>query len=283
MRIAELVHAVEAEGQAVFVIVADTHGSVPRETGAGMVVTPTQILGTIGGGTVENRAIEKARGLMGAGSSGNVVLDFPLGPALDQCCGGNMQVGFAVFGAVDLERLSAAGGVLELWKGGPVFRDPAEVRAVLIYGAGHVGTALAQALAPLPFRVHWIDSRLDAFPQQVPLGVETVTTPLPEAQAKAAPPDALHVVLTHSHALDMEIVSAVMERGDFGHLGLIGSATKRALFLRRLRERGICEMRLARLVCPIGLPGLNDKRPAVIAASVAAGLLQITQDIRESA
>ncbi|MDH3665578.1 MAG: xanthine dehydrogenase accessory protein XdhC [Paracoccaceae bacterium] len=287
MRIADLVRAVETEGQAVFVIVADARGSVPRETGAGMVVTPTHSLGTIGGGTVEHRAIEEARGIMGTGSSGNIVLDFPLGPALDQCCGGNMQVGFAVFGAEDLERLSAAGGVLELWKGGPVFRDPAEARTVLTYGAGHVGTALVHALAPLPFRVRWIDARLDAFPQQVPLGVETVTTPLPEAQAKAAPADALHVVLTHSHALDMEIVSAVMERGDFGYLGLIGSATKRALFLRRLRERGIGETRLARLVCPIGLPGLKDKRPTVIAASVAAELLQVvqstTQISRESA
>jgi xanthine dehydrogenase accessory factor len=85
------------------------------------------------------------------------------------------------------------------------------------------------------------------------------------------------VVLTHSHALDMEIVAAVLERGQFGFLGLIGSATKKALFLRRLRERGIAENRLARLTCPIGVPGVRDKRPAVIAASIAAQLLGVAQ------
>jgi len=115
-----------------------------------------------------------------------------------------------------------------------------------------------------------------------------IATPLPEAEAKAAPTDALHVVLTHSHALDMEIVGAVLERGEFGFLGLIGSETKKSLFLRKLRARGIPEGRLARLVCPIGVPGVKDKRPAVIAAAVAAQLLQIatvdvSQNSRETA
>ena len=93
---------------------------------------------------------------------------------------------------------------------------------------------------------------------------------------QGSPADALHVVLTHSHALDMEIVAAVLERGEFGYLGLIGSATKKALFLRRLRERGIPEARLTRLTCPIGVPGIRDKRPEVIAASVAVQLLQVS-------
>jgi xanthine dehydrogenase accessory factor len=128
----------------------------------------------------------------------------------------------------------------------------------------------------LPFTVRWVDARLDAFPAEVPAGVGTVATPLPEAEARAAPADALHVVLTHSHALDLEIITAVLERGEFGFLGVIGSATKKALFLRRLRERGIAEDRLGRLVCPIGVPGIADKRPAVIAASVAGQLLHVS-------
>ena len=110
---------------------------------------------------------------------------------------------------------------------------------------------------------------------------------LDTAQAKAAPGDALHVVLTHSHALDLEIIAAVLERGEFGFLGVIGSATKKALFLRRLRKRGIAEGRLARLTCPIGVPGVRDKRPEVIAATVAVQLLQAArtalQSNRESA
>jgi len=201
-------------------------------------------------------------------------LDFPLGPDLDQCCGGHMAVAVAVFGRDDLVRLQAAVGELPLWQGGPVLREQAKPTPVLIYGAGHVGMALARALAPLPFAVRWIDARLDAFPPDPPPGVETVATPLPEVEAKAAPAGALHVVLTHSHALDLEIVTVVMERGDFGYLGLIGSATKKALFVRRLRERGVPEARIARLLCPIGVPGLRDKRPAVIAAATAVQLLQ---------
>jgi xanthine dehydrogenase accessory factor len=188
-----------------------------------------------------------------------------------------MRVAFAAFAAADLERLRGARGALELWPGGPVLVEPAAPRQVLIYGGGHVGAALARALAPLPFQVRWIDARLGAFPAEIPAGVETLESPLPEAEAGAARPDALHVVLTHSHALDLEIVAAVLERGEFGFLGLIGSATKKALFLRRLRERGIPEGRLARLTCPIGVPGVRDKRPEVIAATVAVQLLQAAQ------
>lgn len=301
MRIADLIAAIEAGGRAVLVLVAEARGSVPREAGAAMVVTAERSLGTIGGGTVEHRAIEEARRLIAdAGPladtspkdgtlppANRLVLDFPLGPALDQCCGGHMRIAFAAFGVADLPRLRKTGKTLNLWPDGPAFCDPPSERSVLIYGAGHVGAALVHALAPLPFQVRWIDARLDAFPASPPNSVETVATPLPEAEAKAASPDALHVVLTHSHALDMEIVTAVMERGDFAYLGLIGSATKRALFQRRLRERGIPGPMLARLVCPIGLPGLKDKRPAVIAASVAAELLQLanksSQVSRESA
>ena len=275
MRIADLITAVEREGRAVVVMVAEARGSVPREAGAAMLVTGSGAVGTIGGGTVEHRALVQARGMTGGEQSG-VILDFPLGPALDQCCGGHMRVAFAAFGKGDLAELRSAGGEMALWPDGPIFVEAAEPRPVLIYGAGHVGTALARALCPLPFKVRWVDARLDAFPAEVPAGVETVVTPLPEAEAKAAPAGALHVVLTHSHALDMEIVGAVLERGEFGFLGLIGSATKRALFLRRLRERGIAGGRLARLVCPIGVLGIEDKRPEVIAASVAVQLLQVS-------
>ncbi len=287
MRIEDLIATVEREERAVVVMVAEAQGSVPREAGAAMLITELRAAGTIGGGTVEHRALAHARTMLGVETPAPVILDFPLGPALDQCCGGHMRVAFAVFGVADLERLRAAQGELELWPGGPVLLEAAARRQVLIYGGGHVGAALARALAPLPFRVCWIDARLGAFPAEIPAGVETMETPLPEAEAKAAPGDALHVVLTHSHALDLEIIAAVLERGEFGFLGVIGSATKKALFLRRLRERGIPEGRLARLTCPIGVPGVRDKRPEVIAATVAVQLLQAArtavQGNRESA
>jgi xanthine dehydrogenase accessory factor len=305
MLIRDLVEAVEREGAAAVVMVAEAKGSAPREAGAAMLVTASGAAGTIGGGTVEHRALEAARRMLAVGAAGEdplpdpppgrgrrsvaegSVLDFPLGQALDQCCGGHMRVAFAAFGAGDLQRLRAAAGKLTLWNGGPVYVEPSGDPAVYIYGAGHVGTALARALALLPFRIRWIDARLDVFPADVPSAVETVATPLPEAEVNSAPGDALHVVLTHSHALDMEIVGAVMERGDFGFLGLIGSDTKKALFLRRLRERGLPEAMLARLVCPVGVPGIRDKRPEVIAASIAAQLLKVSSEAiqvsRESA
>jgi xanthine dehydrogenase accessory factor len=280
MRISDLVEAMEREGRAVVVMIAEARGSAPRDAGAAMLVFASGAVGTIGGGAVEHRAQAVARDMMGNprdavdGQRNGLILDFPLGPALDQCCGGHMRVAFACFDAADLDFLRAAQGELELWPGGPVLMEAAPPRTVLIYGGGHVGAALARALAPLPFAVRWVDARLDAFPADIPAGVETVQTPLPEAEARAAPADALHVVLTHSHALDLEIAAAVLERGEFGFLGLIGSATKKALFLRRLRERGIPEARLARLTCPVGVPGIRDKRPEVIAAAVAVQLLQ---------
>ena len=313
MRIADLISALEREGRAVVVMVAEANGSVPREAGAAMLVTESEAAGSIGGGTVEHRALAVAREMLGEVGAdtdtdplpdpvtaplpnprggrgrlaGGVMLDFPLGPALDQCCGGHMRVAFAAFGTGDLERVRVARGALDLWPGGPVLAEAAAPRPVLIYGGGHVGAALVRALAPLPFAVRWVDARLGAFPAEIPAGVETVESPLPEAEARAAPGDALHVVLTHSHALDLEIIAAVLERGEFGFLGVIGSATKKALFLRRLRERGIPEGRLARLTCPIGVPGVRDKRPGVIAATVAVQLLQATrtavQKNRESA
>lgn len=302
MRFAELIAAVERQGRAAVVLVAGVRGSAPRETGAAMLVTASGANGTIGGGAVEHRAIAQSREMLagedphpgpplsrGRGRPGRgLVMDFPLGPMLDQCCGGHMRLAFAVFDAADLPRLRASEGTLALWKGGPVLAEDAPDRAVLVYGAGHVGRALVRALGPLPFAVRWIDARLGGFPDTVPDGVETLATPLPEAEARTAPGDALHVVLTHSHALDLEIVTAVMEHGDFGFLGLIGSATKKRLFLRRLRERGVPEGRLARLTCPIGIPGLRDKRPEVIAAATAAQLLQVnaaiaSQKTRESA
>lgn len=143
---------------------------------------------------------------------------------------------------------------------------------VLLFGAGHVGRALVLALAPLPFAVRWIDSREDAFPAHLPANVTPVLTSDPEAEVARAPADAVVLVMTHDHALDLAITAAALQR-PFPFAGLIGSDTKRARFERRFRELAIPEDRIAALVCPIGLSGIEGKEPAVIAASVAAQLL----------
>ncbi|MCU0814574.1 MAG: XdhC family protein, partial [Burkholderiaceae bacterium] len=83
-----------------------------------------------------------------------------------------------------------------------------------------------------------------------------------------------YLVLTHSHDLDLRITEAILRRGDFAWCGLIGSKTKRARFLHRFEERGIAPDVLARLTCPIGVPGIVGKEPEVLAVGVVAQLLQ---------
>jgi xanthine dehydrogenase accessory factor len=137
-----------------------------------------------------------------------------------------------------------------------------------LFGAGHVGQAIARALEPLPFRLRWYDSRPEA--GELP-GVAVL--PAQALAAIAAEPTPYALVLTHDHGLDYALVRAALAGGHDGYLGLIGSKTKRARFLGRLRAEGFCETALARLVCPIGLPQIRGKAPETIAVSVAADLL----------
>jgi xanthine dehydrogenase accessory factor len=144
---------------------------------------------------------------------------------------------------------------------------------LVLFGAGHVGLAIVRALAHLPCNITWVDEREDMFPAALPANVSVEATDTPEALVSAAPPGASYLVMTHSHALDQRLTEAIMARADVGWFGLIGSKTKRRQFEHRLRERGVDSARIDAMVCPIGLPGIANKAPAVIAASVAAQLL----------
>ena len=144
---------------------------------------------------------------------------------------------------------------------------------VFVFGAGHVGRALTLALSPLPCRVRLFDHRPELL-EGLADGVEPTRTEHPEDRVLEAKPGAYFMVMTPSHDVDCSICAAVLKRGDFAFLGLIGSASKRARFEKRWRAQGLPEDRIARLVCPIGLPGITGKEPAVIAASAAAQLLQ---------
>lgn len=150
---------------------------------------------------------------------------------------------------------------------------------LLLFGAGHVGAALVRALTELPCRVTWVDAREELFPALVPANVRIEATDTPETLIAAAAPDSCFLVMTHEHALDQhlseQILLRIEQRDDVQWFGLIGSRTKRAQFIHRLQQRGIAPDALARMVCPIGLPGITSKQPAVIAASVAAQLLQL--------
>jgi xanthine dehydrogenase accessory factor len=148
-----------------------------------------------------------------------------------------------------------------------------DLAPLFLYGAGHVGRAVVKLLAGLPFEVHWVDIGAERFPDELPAGVHRLAAADPARAAAHAPAGAWHVVMSFSHAIDLEICRTVLARGDFAYLGLIASKTKRARFLSRLRDGGLPEATLARLHAPIGLPGLEGKEPAVIAVSLAADLL----------
>lgn len=153
--------------------------------------------------------------------------------------------------------------------------DPVAAPAahLVLFGAGHVGRAIVRALAELPCTVTWVDERDDMFPPSVPANVVVEATDTPEAVVASAPPGASYLVMTHSHALDERLCAAILARDRVGWFGLIGSKTKRVQFERRLHARGLPPDRIGEMVCPVGVPGITDKAPAAIAASVAAQLL----------
>ncbi|MBY0557952.1 MAG: xanthine dehydrogenase accessory protein XdhC [Burkholderiaceae bacterium] len=148
---------------------------------------------------------------------------------------------------------------------------------LLLFGAGHVGAALIRLLGELPCTVSWIDEREEMFPAELPANVRIEATDVPEALVASAPAGASYLVMTHSHALDQRLSAAILAREQVGWFGLIGSHTKRVQFERRMAARGIAAERIAAMVCPIGLPGISSKLPAVIATSVCAQLLMVWQ------
>jgi xanthine dehydrogenase accessory factor len=243
---------------AVLVEVAAARGSVPRGDGTRMLVSADAVRGTIGGGHLELQAIEQARGLLQAGA-GERVQRVALGPSLGQCCGGALDLRHTPLQAVDV-----AGWTL-----------PPPRFTLQLYGAGHVGRAIVKLLADIDCRVQWIDEREAEFPPgPLPSHIERVCVEPVDAEVARAAPGSCFLVLTHSHDLDLALTQAILARADFAWFGLIGSATKRARFESRLRQRGVADGLLARMVCPIGLPGIVGKEPAVIAVAVVAQLLQ---------
>ncbi len=143
-----------------------------------------------------------------------------------------------------------------------------------LYGAGHVGRALVSKLAGLPFDITWVDDRPDAFAAGVPSHVTPLLAVDPAQTVAMAPSKAWFVILTHSHHLDFSICYQILGRPLAPFVGLIGSRSKSARFARRLAQAGIPGSKINALICPIGIAGIGDKSPAVIAISITAQLLQ---------
>ncbi len=243
---------------AVLVELVATRGSVPRDAGAWMLVSDAEVAGTIGGGQLEYLAIDHARRMLRRSETASG-LDVPLGPEIGQCCGGRVEV---TFRALD--------DALRADLGDRLAAERVARPMVLVFGAGHVGRALCAALALLPVRAILIDGRPEEI-ARAPEGVETRLTPLPEAEIARAPAGSAFVVLTHDHALDFLVADAALARGDAAYVGLIGSATKRARFVKWRAEHGAGGAPDG-LTCPIGGPS-GDKRPEVIAAFTAAEIM----------
>lgn len=297
--------AVRAHRRVARIVVAGTRGSTPREAGAAMLVWAGGSAGTIGGGRLELDAVRRARAMLAQGPDTHVAR-VALGPALGQCCGGAVVLVTEIHGDTRLrallddrafphlrarpvepgapplpdstrrriERLQAAGTPLPTTLTGGWLIEPVRRvrRAVFIYGAGHVGPALARLLAPLPqFEVVLCDTREDRF-DGLPAGIRQAPHASLSEVMDGAPDDAAHVIMTHDHDQDLALCHHLLGR-EFALAGLIGSATKRARFHRRLAALGHAPARIARIRCPIGDPALG-KHPQAIAVGVAAALLR---------
>ncbi len=253
---------------AILVTVTETQGSVPRERGAWMAISLSTQFGTIGGGHLEWDALRQCRerlALPRAQAVAEWTQSVALGPSLGQCCGGRVQLHYEWVDERDQASLRELLTAL--------------TSPVALFGGGHVGQAIAQALAPLPFRLRWIDSRDEDLPVAPDLALLVEhSDPVHTAVAELASGSAV-LIMSFSHAEDLDIVAACLQRlrrsNDLPFVGLIGSRTKWATFRRRLLERGYDEGELNRITCPIGLPGIEGKEPAVIAASVVAQLLLV--------
>ncbi|MCB6179860.1 xanthine dehydrogenase accessory protein XdhC [Rhodobacter sp. Har01] len=288
--------AVARHGRVARVVVAGHDGSSPREVGAAMLVWEGGQSGTIGGGALEWQAEQRARAMLE--SLETRVERVALGPSLDQCCGGAVTLVVSVYdadraaglqgeviatgtGEMPLavrRRLAAARGagvapapgLVQGWMVEPVARPE---REVWVWGAGHVGRALVSVLAPLPgLRLTWVDVASERFPAEVPEAVTVLPAVAPEALVARAPVAAEHLLVTYSHALDLELCHRLLGHG-FRGLGLIGSATKAARFRARLAALGHSAAQIARIRCPIGDPGLG-KHPQAIAIGVAVGMIR---------
>jgi xanthine dehydrogenase accessory factor len=292
--------AVAQHGRVARVVIAAVAGSAPREAGASVLVWHSGQSGTIGGGALEWQAVQAARAMLGAG--GAHVDRLSLGPMLGQCCGGAVVLVTEVFDAHALAGLNSDDGLAArridgdapmplamrravarardrgfvqglLWQEGWL-AEPLAIaqRPLWIWGAGHVGRALVGVLAPVPdLAITWIDTAEDRFPALVPDGVTCHLAADPGTLVATAPREADHLIVTFSHALDLELCHLLLGHG-FGGCGLIGSASKWARFRGRLAGLGHAPERVAQIRCPIGDPALG-KHPQAIAIGVAAELM----------
>lgn len=196
----------------------------------------------------------------------------------------------SVFSAreIDAEIVAAARGCLSL---GQVEEQPdgwfLEIIVgsnlhIAVFGAGHVGSAVVQALSALDCNIRWIDSRRNIF-RNTPANVRSVEAAEPALEVAAMPAGSCYLIMTHSHAIDFEVCDRILRRDDFAYCGLIGSLSKRRRFEKRFLAQDMPQAALEKLVCPIGVAGIDGKKPAEIAVAASAEVLQAYEKVRRSA
>ncbi len=295
-----LARTVAAHGRVARVVVAEVKGSTPRNVGAAMLVWADGQSGTIGGGTLEYEATRRAR--IAITDLTDRLDQAALGPSMGQCCGGAVtlltevwdrqrveqtngpvvarttpgavqsDMPLAVRHAFSTARASGAAPTPMLKDGWMIEPVTAPSRHIWLYGAGHVGRAIAGTLEPLPdIQLTWVDTHANRFPSDLPNTADRLIAANPADAARHAPNDAHHLILTYSHALDLELCHRILGQ-PFATCGLIGSKTKWARFRARLRQLGHHDAQIDRIQCPIGDPALG-KHPQAIAVGVAARLL----------
>lgn len=291
-----LLRACRAHGQVARIVVAEVRGSAPREVGAAMLVWQDGTEGTIGGGALEYDLMRRVRDMPSPFAA--TLSRHLLGPDMGQCCGGAVTIltefyDLAAAEALPQDTVVRGAGekplsvrqllakarsvgmrpdpqLIDGWMVEPVQHA---ARPVWIWGAGHVGRAIAQILAPFPeIALTWVDTGLQRFPECVPDRIDVVVAARPTALVHHAPTDAEHLILTYSHALDLELCHTLLGHG-FRRAGLIGSETKWARFRRRLSQLGHTVTSIDRITCPIGDTRLG-KAPQAIAIGVAADVLR---------
>ena len=298
----DLGRRVASHGQVARVLIVKTSGSAPREAGAEMLVWKNGQSGTIGGGALEFEAAEEARKLLGASPGGTRIVRKPLGPGLGQCCGGSVTLSTEIFDDKGFDELAAGlkgkrhrlhrtllgadappDGLRSAaeeepdrthfadgWLAEPAERKP---RQIWLYGAGHVGRAVVDVLAPFAeFEIVWVDMAAERFPARIPQSVKRFLSESPANAVAYAPANAEHVIMTHSHAIDLDICCRILSL-PFRSAGLIGSKSKWSRFRKRLSEAGFADREIGRIACPIGIPELG-KLPHAIAVGLACSLIR---------
>ncbi|KPU84477.1 hypothetical protein JI58_03515 [Marinosulfonomonas sp. PRT-SC04] len=299
---------IQAHGAVVRVLVASTKGSAPRDAGATMQVWHGGQSGTIGGGALEHQASLRAREMLTQGT-GAMHITQPLGPTLGQCCGGSVTLVFERFSAENLpttltrmftrpvahdasadipallqRRINAAQKAPispTLTAGWLAESITQNTTPIWIFGAGHVGEALARNLAPLAgFDITVIDTEPARIPADLPQNITVLTAQNMAALAKHAPDNAQHFIMTMDHAIDLDLCHRLLGKAS-GFIGLIGSKTKWARFQSRLKNLGHTAADIQRITCPIGNPNLG-KEPQAIAVGITHALLLKRTELESS-